>query len=339
MAANVTQSQGNGHRHPTSEHEAESYYDLPVIHRPHWKWSIILYFFVGGIAGAAYIIATVANIFGGREGKRITRAGYYVSFAAMIPSPLLLIYDLGRPDRFHHMLRVVKLRSPMSLGVWTLLGFSLFSTLSALIQASRDNILRSPQSLQRVLVSLPCRLTGALGSVPAAILSGYTGVLLAVTAVPLWTKSHLTMGPLFLASAMSNAAAAITLVLALSRGTKDTTLENLERLDSIALATEVGLLALMRSRLGPTIDRPLSEGHTGKLLRYGFKGLGVALPALVQIRSGWLGKHPPRGVTAATSAFVLVGGFILRYVIVIAGRQSADDPQATFEMTKRTADR
>lgn len=318
-----------------SDQPRESYYNLPAIHRAHWKWLIIFYFFAGGIAGAAYMITTVANIFGGKEGKKIARTGYYVSFAAMIPSPILLILDLKSPERFHHMLRVIKLRSPMSLGVWTLIAFSFFSTLSALIQASRDNILPIPRTLQRDLASLPCRATGALGSVPAMILSGYTGVLLAVTAVPLWTKNHLAMGPLFLASAMSNAVAAITLVLSLRRDTKDKTLENLERLDTISLLAEIGLLSLMRARFGSTIDRPLSEGHTGKLLKFGFEGIGVAIPVLAQLRSGWQGKHPPRLVTAAVASLVLVGGLIFRYVIVVAGNQSADDPQATFELAKR----
>lgn len=310
----------------------DTYYGLPVIHRPHWKWSIIFYFFIGGIAGAAYVIASIANIVGGREGKKLARTGYYLSFAAMIPSPILLIIDLGRPERFYHMLRILKLRSPMSLGVWTLMLFSLFSTLSALIQASRDRVLPAPRPLQNLLAGLPCRTVGVLGTFPAAMLGGYTGVLLAVTAVPLWTRNHLAMGPLFLASAMSNAAAAITFILALRPGTRDTTIENLERLETISLATEVGLLSLMRARSGPIIARPLREGQTGRLLRYGFGVAGVALPLVTQIRSGWLGKHPPRAVTAGISVLVLAGGFIFRYVMVIAGGESADDPQATFEL-------
>lgn len=316
----------------------EGYYGQPVIHRPHWKWMIIFYFFLGGIAGAAHVVATVARLFGGTEGKQIARVGYYLSFAALIPSPILLILDLKKPERFFHMLRVVKLRSPMSLGVWGLIAFSLFSTLSVLIQAAHDNLIRRPKALQDALCRLPAGAIGMVGSLPAFVLSGYTGVLLAVTAVPLWTKNHLSMGPLFLASAMSNATAAITLVLALRRDTKDRTLENLERLDSISLLAELGLLAWLRSSVGATIDRPLHEGTTGKLLHYGFKGTGVTLPLVLQIRSGWQGKHPPRAVTALTSALVLIGGFIFRYVIVMAGNQSADDPQATFEMTKRNTE-
>src|SRR5262245_8928437 len=83
-----------------------SYYGLPVLHAPHWNWLIIVYFFLGGISSAAYVIASIAELFGGREGVAIKRAGRYLSLAALIPSPILLILDLGRPERFHHMLRV-----------------------------------------------------------------------------------------------------------------------------------------------------------------------------------------------------------------------------------------
>ncbi len=311
----------------------DSYYELPTIHRPHWKWLVIFYFFLGGISGASYVVASVANLVGGKEGKKTARVGYYVSFAALLPCPVLLILDLGRPERFYNMLRIVKLRSPMSVGTWGLVLFSAFSTISVLIQAARDGIIRRPARLGRLLAGIPTGLIGAMGSIPAFFVSGYTGVLLAATAVPLWTKNHLLMGPLFLASAVSNATAAITLVLSLRRNTTERALANLERLDSIALIAELGLLSLARSRFSPTIDRPLREGHTGRLLRYGVLGTGILLPLAVHAHGAWRGKHLPRAMTTLASTLVLAGGFIFRYVIVIAGRRSADDPHATFEMT------
>ena len=76
------------------------------------------------------------------------------------------------------------------------------------------------------------RLVGVVGTLPALLVIGYTGVLLAATAVPLWTRSYLLLGPLFLASALSSATAAIALVLAAARGTSRETLARLERLDA-----------------------------------------------------------------------------------------------------------
>ncbi len=74
--------------------------------------------FLGGLAGGSYLASTLAHLFGSEEDADLIRAGRYVSLVGIIISPILLIKDLGRPERFHHMLRVLKLRSTMSLGTW-----------------------------------------------------------------------------------------------------------------------------------------------------------------------------------------------------------------------------
>ncbi len=53
-----------------SDESRDSYYNVPVIHKPHWKWLIVVYFFLGGISGASYVVATVAHLFGGAEARR-----------------------------------------------------------------------------------------------------------------------------------------------------------------------------------------------------------------------------------------------------------------------------
>lgn len=311
------------------------YYGLPAIHRPHWKWLVITYFFLGGIAGASYLLASLADLAGGRANARIVRAGRYLSFAALVPCPLLLIFDLGRPERFLHMLRVVKLRSPMSLGTWGLLLFSGFSTLSVLGQAARDGLLPA-HPFTRVLGALPARALGLVGTLPAFFVGGYTGVLLAATAVPLWTKNYLLMGPLFLASALSSATAALTTVLALLPGTPRAALERLARVERLTLGGELVLLLAARLVAGRVIARPLVHGHTGRVLR-GVVGGGVVLPlalhALARTRDGL----PAQALTLAGSLLALLGGFGLRYVVVMAGHASADDPAATFALTRGAA--
>jgi hypothetical protein len=160
-----TRQRGGGR---TSGDEAlDSNYGMPVIHKPHWQWMIVIYFFLGGIAGAAYAIATTAHLFGGQEGKRIGRAGRYLSFAMLPPSVLMLILDLKRPERFFYMLRVLKLRSPMSVGTWGLTAFGGFCTLSAFAQAAQDGLLRRPRGLARLLQATPVPLVGVLGTGPA----------------------------------------------------------------------------------------------------------------------------------------------------------------------------
>lgn len=318
-----------------SDESRTSYYNVPVIHKPHWKWLIIFYFFLGGLSSASYVIAAVAELFGGRDGRRITRVGRYLSLAALIPSPILLILDLGRPERFYMMLRVLKLRSPMSVGTWGLTIFGIFATVTALIQAAQDGLFGWFKLLNRVLLALPCTTINIVGGVFGFFVGGYTGVLLAVTAVPLWAKNHLLLGPLFLSSAMSSAAAAITLILSFVRGTSHNTMLRLERLDTITLLAELGLIMSARANAGPVIARPIREGPLSPIFRWGVLGSGIVAPLVLQLSSMLRRRPLSRGATILSSLLTLTGGFLLRYVMVMAGRASADDPQATFEYAKK----
>src|SRR5690242_3841966 len=95
------------------ELQEPSYYDYPVLQGAVWHWAIIWYFFFGGLAAGCYVIASLAALFGPREARAITRTGYYLSLLALLPCPPLLIVDLGKPERFLHMLRVFKVKSAM----------------------------------------------------------------------------------------------------------------------------------------------------------------------------------------------------------------------------------
>jgi formate-dependent nitrite reductase membrane component NrfD len=319
-----------------SDESRSSYYGLPVIHRAHWKWEIYTYFFLGGISGASYVIASFVQWLGGRGAERIERTGRYLSFAALLPSPVLLILDLGRPDRFHHMLRVVKLRSPMSVGTWGLMLFSAFSALSALIQAARDGLFGRGTWLARLLLVLPARLIGGAGLFPAFFLSGYTGVLLSATAVPLWARNYLLLGPLFITSSLSSAAAALTLLFSLARKPDHAAMKRLERLDLVAMLAEAALLVALRANLTRIAARPLTEGRMGMIYRVGVLGAGVTAPLALQVLGTRAGARFTRTLDLTGAILTLVGGFLLRYVMVMGGRISADDPEATFEMTRQS---
>src|SRR5213594_4317836 len=106
---------------PTASPET-GYYGIPLLKQPSWTWEIPLYFFVGGAAGASAVVGAIANYTG--ADRRLVRDARWIAAAGSIISPALLISDLGRPSRFLNMLRVFKPQSAMSVGVWTLLGFS-----------------------------------------------------------------------------------------------------------------------------------------------------------------------------------------------------------------------
>jgi formate-dependent nitrite reductase membrane component NrfD len=170
---------------------------------------------------------------------------------------------------------------------------------------------------------------------PARSRTGF-GVLLAATAVPLWTKNYLLLPPLFVASATSNAAAAIVLLLAQTRGSSQRTLSRLQRLGRIAAIAELGLLFSMRRNSGSEIARPIDSGRLGRIHHYGVLGTGIVVQLSLQAIATMRGSHA-RTLTILSSALTLVGGLLFRYVIVFAGHLSADDPAASFALTRRAS--
>jgi formate-dependent nitrite reductase membrane component NrfD len=303
------------------------YYGVPPIHKPHWKWLIVNYFFFAGISSASYVISGIAGMSNSTENRTIARAGHYVSFAAFLPCPVFLILDLGRPERFLNMIKHFNPRSPMSLGTWGVMAFSFFSGSSAGVQVIRDGLLGDGSA--RTARQLPSGTLGAVGTVPAFFVGGYTGVLLGATAVPIWAKSANLLGPLFLSSAFSSASSAIMLALA-ATGADESTLHGMETIERIAAGSEACLLLAASAKLGQT-GQPLREGQLGNILKFGVFGAGIVAPLALQLMNR---NRRSRRLTVAGSALGLTGGFALRYAVVMAGHASADDPSATFDFAR-----
>src|SRR5207248_2311525 len=78
--------------------------DTYVTAAPEWTWYVIIYFFLGGIAGGSYFIAALIDLFGEPEDHALARIGYFVAFPAVLLCAPLLILDLTRPARFWHMI-------------------------------------------------------------------------------------------------------------------------------------------------------------------------------------------------------------------------------------------
>ena len=109
-----------------------SYYDISMLKKPVWTPEVGVYFFLGGMSGGAYMLARLAERIGGAEYRSLTRVGTAVALAAALPCAPLLIKDLGDPKRFHHMLRVFKPHSPMSLGSWALTAYTAAAAVAGL---------------------------------------------------------------------------------------------------------------------------------------------------------------------------------------------------------------
>jgi formate-dependent nitrite reductase membrane component NrfD len=157
------------------------YYGIPLLKEPSWTWEIPLYFFVGGASGAAAVVGSVAHYTG--ADRKIVRDARWIAAAGSVISPALLISDLGRPKRFLNMLRVFKPQSAMSMGVWTLVGFSGGAAAAAFAQFLTD----------RYGASFPVRVIEQAGQAASLLFglpfSNYTGVLIGATAIPAWNEN------------------------------------------------------------------------------------------------------------------------------------------------------
>src|SRR5215468_1002101 len=232
---------------------------------PQWEWYIVWYFFLGGLAGGAYLIGTLLRLVGDSRDEGVARPAFLVAFPAMALCPILLTLDLGRPLRFWHMLidsrtgaLNFKYWSPMSVGAWALLVFGLFAALSFVDALARGGRLRHPlaQSVARLLGGGFGRLFMIAGALLGLFIAGYTGVLLSVSNQPIWSDTW-ALGGLFLASGLSVAAATLAL---LSRGRADAAATGwkLTQADRYFIVLELVLLAAFFLTLGALGSRLLA---------------------------------------------------------------------------------
>jgi formate-dependent nitrite reductase membrane component NrfD len=291
---------------------------------PHWGWYIVAYFFLGGLAGGCYFLASLIDLAGRPEDRRLARLGYYIAFPLVLICGLLLTIDLGRPERFWHMLiqrntfaPMFKAWSPMSFGSWAVLLFGIFSFLSFLAALAEEDrpLYRGIDRLRFVgfrQLRPPAPLGTALaviGGIAGYFLAGYTGILLAVTNRPIWSDTPL-LGLLFIVSAASTSAA-LLILLAYRRGWTMPGLVNLHRMDEWVLAIEVIVIIAVIVSLGPVARAWLNVW--GLLLALTVIG-GMIVPLVMS----WRARAVPLSNVTTSAALVLVGGLLLRIVIIFS---------------------
>lgn len=312
-----------------------SYYGQPIIKRPTWRWYIPFYFFLGGVASGASFIGALAELFGGKEHRSTVRNARYLALVLALICPIPLIVDLGRPQRFHHMLRVFKLSSPLSVGTWILSGFGLLSGMQAARQAAEDDfILKRNSPLGRLVTLLPSGPITVLHGLFGMGLGGYTGTLLAITVVPLWAAAGVLLGPLFLAASATSGAAALVLI-GLVRGNQSRQARTqIQVVANVASAVQLGLAAAHETFVPERINRPLRHGTWGRLFRYGAVGGGLLLPSALRFAAWVSGPRLERALSTTGAICTLAGTLAERFAIVEAGKVSADDPLAYQELTR-----
>ena len=281
---------------------------------PQWRWLIVAYFFLGGLAAGSYFLATLMDLFGKGRDRRLIQLGYLIAFPLVGLCGLVLTVDLGRPERFWHMLiesetfrPMIKTYSPMSLGAWALLCFGGCALLSFVAVLAERGWLASPLLRHLSPPALLGRAVTVIGALLGFYVAGYTGVLLAVTNRPIWADTTL-LGLTFLISAASTSAALLILLGSWGNVSADS-IDALERFDASVLVLEAAAIAALIASLG-RIALVVWLNGWGLLLAVMVLG-GIALPLYMRWRArgpGW----------ALRPVLILLGGLILRVVIVFS---------------------
>jgi len=271
-----------------------------VTKAPPWHGWVTGDTFLLSLASGTFTVAALFVLLRPYEMDALARFAFYGVFPLMLADLVCLILDLGDPMRFHHMLRVFKPGSPMSIGVWSIAVFSLVAFL-----AFAATILELSHAVLRTIA--------AFGLVPALVVASYKGVLFSTTAQPEWRKMR-WLGAAFALSALSMGAATM---LAIAASVGDFRAGRLAR---FLLMWLLVLSALVVRRL---MGRAGAAGHLSDLedsravirvsLHYSlFIIAGLGLPIVLCVFT----KGAPQ-IDAAIVTLVLVGALWSRHYLVM----------------------
>lgn len=289
-----------------------TYYGVPLLKPSVWSLDIPIYYFLGGTGGAALTLGAAIQLCSRQRRRHLRRVSAICHWTGIIGSSagaVFLIHDLGRPSRFLYMMRVFRPTSPMNMGVWILGGAAPTAIATGLL-------LHRPGILGKL-----AECTGYLSGIFGAALAGYTGVLVANTAIPIWQESRRWLPVLFVASSAASAASVIELVSG-DQSTRAVTrlFGTAGRLAEIAAARKVEQTASVI----PKVAEPFRQGAPAMIWK-----AAAALTAASLVVSLLPLKSPKKAKAAGLLG--AAGSLCLRFAVHYLSIASARDPQATFD--------
>lgn len=313
---------GRGEQAMVPDAEFTSYYGRPVVRASPWEADIPLYLFLGGVASTSSLLAAGCDLTGRPELRRASRITATVTIGVSFAA---LVHDLGRPARFHHMLRVAKFTSPMSVGTWLLSAYAPFVGVALASEAGgllpkglRDGI------VGRVLPGAG-RVAGLAAAVVAPTVASYTAVLLADTATPSWHEAYRQLPFVFVGSAAA-AGGGMGLVNGPLAETGPA-----QRMAVGGALLELAMSHRMEEAMGLSAE-PLHAGRAGSYYR-----AAKALTAAGAVLAATVGRrHRVGGIVAG--ATLVAGSFCTRFAVFHAGQQSALDPKYTITPQRQRVD-
>ena len=280
----------------TSQGTAAAYADRLVTKAPNWHGLVVLDVLFNNLSTGLFLAAALGELVAPATFRALAAVAYPLALLFLTGDLVCLVLDLGDPLRFHHMLRVWKPGSPMSVGTWCLTAFAVpLTVLAAMSLLPGGDVV--PDAIRR--------LTLIAGVLPALGAAAYKGVLFSTSAQPGWSdarwlggylsNSALMLGTLtlvLLASVMGQPKAVLVLRLALTA---------MLVLNLVALGL---LLAELRG--------PLSRAHSRRALAV-IAALVVGTGSLLPLLLLALGA---RWYLAAAALCVLLGAVVVRAEIV-----------------------
>lgn len=289
-----------------------------------WGWEIPLYLFLGGLVAGMMIISGYF-ILSGRVQK--TKCSCFlmplVALGLISLGMLFLFLDLEHKLYFWRMYTTFEWTSPMSWGAWILLLVYPILTLNAIIRVPEEigkriawlNELSEKVRNHAFFV----KLIGAFSMITGGILGMYTGVLLSsFVARPTWNSSMLWI--LFLVSGLSAAAAFVHLVARLEDERK-----LLAKADNGFLVAELMIILLIfvgyltSTEVHNQAAMMFINGPYAASFWVFVVGMGIVVPLIIQL----LAVNNKVQHTPIAPIMVMIGGLLLRFVIVSAGQNSA----------------
>lgn len=287
-----------------------------LLQQPWWGILIAFYLFLGGLGAMAFCVSFYFWRNGGND--KLVSGGAVLGFLAVLVGSFALIFDLGHPERFY----LVFLSPKLNFYSWIVIGSSflaIFMLFVALFAAPRIRWFRWLPWASSKLASIVFGWIAFLSGIGVA---AYTGILIGVVFnIPFWNASVLPI--IFMISALSTGLASlILLMLVLDRGAHE--IHIMAKADGFVIIVEliVLLIFLLIKSYGPVAAvESVNTILLGWLAPYFVGGvllMGLAIPAMLIF--GYEVKKPGvTAVTALSAIFVLIGGALLRYVVLEAG--------------------
>ena len=282
---------------------------------PIWGGPIAWYLFLAGLGGGAFVTSAFLA-WRHPEAKNMQKVGHIIAPIVIVIGLVLLMFDAEAG--LHHPLRfALLLHNPLSVMTWGVVFLACFTVISLIVVA-----------LDFFKKKIPAWLN-IIGVVFAVCVAMYTGALLGVCKTfPLWNSAILPI--LFLVSAMSAGAASVLLVGALKFGEEFNEVGLFKKAHFALPWVEMVLIAALLfitcyvSPAGQESVLGLLIGHFAPLFWLGLVLIGLVIPAGVDT---WLlffankefeESRKAQLIAAGCSAGVLIGGFLLRYLVVVA---------------------